>query len=388
MKDIFPEYYQPTQKDFDKLWEEAVFVFDANVLLDIYRFSPKASDELLKIIVGLENRIWIPHQFAYEYSSNYANVQNSSYKEYSKLKKDIEGLQSSIISQLQSKLGHFRNRTQLNIVDWVGQVEDIFDKLIETIETLQSEHNERITGEDLPTRISSLFENKVGSEFDNKRLAEILKEGKQRYSQNIPPGYKDEGKDGQLRQYGDLIGWFQIIEFASGNKKPIILVTGDSRSDDWFNHIGGQTNGPRPELIKEMKVKANVGFYLYQTSQFMKHAIEYLDSQVSDETIDEIESLEQISDNDLKVQKAEGIIYPSSESAHINQAKTFRDMIASMPKSARVNQAEMFRDTIASMSAIAHADQAKMFRDTIASMSAIAHADQAEMFRDTIAIIV
>ena len=60
----FEGYYPP---DFDKLWNEATFVFDTNVLLDLYRSSPKYRKEMLDILDILEGRIWIPHQFFFEY---------------------------------------------------------------------------------------------------------------------------------------------------------------------------------------------------------------------------------------------------------------------------------------------------------------------------------
>ena len=39
MRDVFPEYYfKPDEK---KLWKNAVFVPDTNVLLDVFHFSPR-----------------------------------------------------------------------------------------------------------------------------------------------------------------------------------------------------------------------------------------------------------------------------------------------------------------------------------------------------------
>ena len=43
----FEGYYPP---DFDKLWNEATFVFDTNVLLDLYRFLRQYRKEMLDIL--------------------------------------------------------------------------------------------------------------------------------------------------------------------------------------------------------------------------------------------------------------------------------------------------------------------------------------------------
>ena len=48
MKEKFPEFYI----DFDKLWKEAVFVFDTNVLLDILRMPKKLTKTPLDGIVN------------------------------------------------------------------------------------------------------------------------------------------------------------------------------------------------------------------------------------------------------------------------------------------------------------------------------------------------
>jgi hypothetical protein len=62
MRNIFPGYYRPTDEEFYKMWQECIFVFDANVLLNLYRYSPDTRDELLDVLERLKDRIWIPHQ--------------------------------------------------------------------------------------------------------------------------------------------------------------------------------------------------------------------------------------------------------------------------------------------------------------------------------------
>jgi hypothetical protein len=32
-------YYQPTQEEFDELWEKYIFAFDTNILLNVYRYG-------------------------------------------------------------------------------------------------------------------------------------------------------------------------------------------------------------------------------------------------------------------------------------------------------------------------------------------------------------
>ena len=70
MKKIFPGYYRPTKKEFSNLWNSCLFVLDANVLLNLYRYSQETSDELIQILKQISDRLWIPHQAALEYQEN------------------------------------------------------------------------------------------------------------------------------------------------------------------------------------------------------------------------------------------------------------------------------------------------------------------------------
>ena len=74
MSDLFREYYRPSDEEFSRLWQEATFVFDTNVLLHLYRYTPSTRNDLLKVIEALQQRIWIPHQVGLEFSRNRVSV--------------------------------------------------------------------------------------------------------------------------------------------------------------------------------------------------------------------------------------------------------------------------------------------------------------------------
>ncbi len=62
MRELFPGYYRPTQEQFQQMWQECIFVFDANVLLNIYRYTSETREELFDILESLKERTWLPHQ--------------------------------------------------------------------------------------------------------------------------------------------------------------------------------------------------------------------------------------------------------------------------------------------------------------------------------------
>ncbi|OAV72243.1 hypothetical protein Barb4_00031 [Bacteroidales bacterium Barb4] len=74
MKSKFTGYYKPTEVEFKELWENALFVLDTNVLLDLFRYSENAVNALFKAIETLKDRIWIPYKVAFEYHKDLNSV--------------------------------------------------------------------------------------------------------------------------------------------------------------------------------------------------------------------------------------------------------------------------------------------------------------------------
>ena len=107
MKHEFPESYY----DFETMWKEAVFVFDANVLLNVYRFSTSASRDLLKIMNRLNDRIWIPYQFAAEYHRNLHTVMDDMDEAYSHKKVELEKLHKKTVKAIED----FSSPTSFNV---------------------------------------------------------------------------------------------------------------------------------------------------------------------------------------------------------------------------------------------------------------------------------
>lgn len=84
MRKNFPGYYQPTANEFSTLWETCTFVLDANVLLNLYRYSAETRKKLLEILKQVSNRVWVPHRAALEYQRNRLDViskQRAAYDE-------------------------------------------------------------------------------------------------------------------------------------------------------------------------------------------------------------------------------------------------------------------------------------------------------------------
>lgn len=142
-------------------------------------------------------------------------------------------------------------------------------------------------------RIIKLYEGKVGPNPTDEELTEVFNKGKDRYENEIPPGYKDleKGKGGKRadyrRAYGDYLMWAAIVEKAKTDGCDVIIVTDDGK-EDWWKKESGQVIGPRPELLAEFTNETSKDVAIYSPDRFMEFAKEYLNANVSDDAFGEV----------------------------------------------------------------------------------------------------
>jgi PIN like domain len=263
MRDLFPGYYKPTSAEFDDLWRKSFFAFDANVLLNIYRYSEDTRNEFLSVLNSLRDRIWLPYQAAFEYQENRLNVLSAQFKAYDEIPKFL----TTALSNIETS---FPRHPFIPM----RSVKDAFNAVVQQIGHLlleaKTKHPDLIENDELRETLDRLFDGRVGDSFTPTRIAELIKEGERRFEKQVPPGYRDAKKEAE-KKYGDFFVWTQLKDFAKAKKTALVLVT-DDRKDDWWLEHKGKTIGPRPELIQEMKDECSIHFYMYQSDQFIEHA--------------------------------------------------------------------------------------------------------------------
>ncbi|MBZ0296753.1 MAG: PIN domain-containing protein [Anaerolineae bacterium] len=291
MKQMFPGYYERSDEEFKQLWEDCIFTFDANVLLNLYRYTEATREDLLDKFRQLEDRIWLSYQAAYEYQMQRKSVIRKQEKFYEDIKQQL--------TPKEIKLDFLKGFSRFGVIDeemlsekirtlyeeFQQKITDIVDELAHEGES----HSNWLQTDTIRDELDTLFADKVGSFYSADRLNEIYQIGEARYQQEQPPGYKDTDKS-TTKKYGDLLLWFQIIDYAKDSKKSIVLIT-DDRKEDWWQVEGGKTLGPRPELIQEIFHKASVQFYMYTSDRFLQYATEYLNLKSADTSIEEIEEV-------------------------------------------------------------------------------------------------
>ena len=288
MKDKFPGYFKLTKEEISDLWKTALFTLDANILLNLYRYSDETRENFLKILDKISDRIWISHQSAQEFFDNRLNVISQQEKSY-----------EEAVSALNSIEKDFKNSRQHPFIEkkLLKRFTDLSNEICEQLNSSKEFHNKRILDDDILAKIQELFDKKVGDEYDEETLNKLYKEGEERFSNKIPPGYKDTNKKDEStngnRKYGDYIVWKQIIEKSKESKQGVILVT-DDRKEDWWVRFKGKTISPRPELIKEFCQDSKQSFHMYQSDRFLEFARDYLGEEIKETTIEEIRELRRL----------------------------------------------------------------------------------------------
>ncbi len=274
MRDLFRGYYKPTSEELAEIWKNCIFSFDANVLLHIYCYTPETRERFFEIIKRLKERIWIPHQVAYEYQKNRLYVIADYLKAYEYIERILTKNSQEVRTEI---FKNYKHHPFINIQEIVEDIEKAIEGVKSKLKLAQSHHPNYLEYDDLREILSDLLEGKVGQPYSEEELDNIYQKAEKRFSYKKPPGYKDANKP-VPRSYGDVVLWFQLIDYARVQQKPLIFVTDDNK-EDWWLKYKGETLEPRPDLIQEML--SEVGregfqFFIYRSDQFLDYAEKFL----------------------------------------------------------------------------------------------------------------
>jgi hypothetical protein len=301
MKDEFIGFYKLTEPEYKILWENATFVFDANVLLNLYRFRKKTAEELIGVMDKLSNRVWIPYHAALEYQRNRLAVIAKQNTKFNEVRKVV----GSVVSKLEGDLGQLdliKRHSTINTDTLLADIKGAVEKFTPLLDAFESGHF-RLDGEDqIRARLEIIFNGRVGPKPDEQeQVIKLEKLAEERFKKKIPPGYMDYEKDksdvaefayGGINyrgKYGDFIIWEQVIAFASSSNLTDLIFVTDDNKEDWLFKIdqeGKRTVGPRPELIDELLRRSNVKrFNIYSSENFLKYSGQFLSMDISDDSI-------------------------------------------------------------------------------------------------------
>jgi rRNA-processing protein FCF1 len=292
--DNFEGYRIPAANDLEQALQSALVVLDANVLLNLYRYTASTRDDLLRVLRTLGDRLWIPHQVITEFWRNRLSV--------------VTG-RGAAADQALSAFAKQHRATSDALNQWAKQVafevadrdalHSQIDELYERLEKVVEEHrpgaaSSGLTDDRVLTELEQLLSGKVGPPLDDDTWAHCVQEGTDRVSRQQPPGYLDAEKiEGSLPEgpAGDYLVWYQTIRESTQRGLDVVLITGDEKDDWWWRHRA-ELLGPRVELVAELKAASGRSLFMMRPIDLLKHAAA-LEIDVSHESVEDVERVSQ-----------------------------------------------------------------------------------------------
>jgi rRNA-processing protein FCF1 len=249
---IFAAQYRGLQSVKD----DCLVVLDTNTLLVPYTIGPKT----LGVIHGTYSRLVkgkrliIPGQVVREFAKHRSSKLAELHQQLNR-KKQVAGLWKGSYPLLES-IPDYNAATDLE-----KQIDDLMSKYRNAIEKVL-DHVRKWTWDDpVSAMYAELFGD--GVVLDPPLKKDAMKEDfERRKLHRIPPGFKDDG-------IGDLLIWHAILELGRKEKRDVVFVSHDEKTD-WYHQSDGQALYPRHELVDEFR-RASGGrsFHIMRFSAFL-----------------------------------------------------------------------------------------------------------------------
>ncbi|MCS3698094.1 PIN-like domain-containing protein [Salinibacter ruber] len=335
MREQFPWFLDPTEEELQRLWEEATFSFDANVLLNLYRVDRETTEDYFKIFRELGDRIFLPHEAAKQFFHNRRGVIRTEQNSFSEAKKRVQDWveRRSGFDNLKSQLtggdiGQIIGEEIENVFDererYEGVVETVKDDLIDRIEDLENRFTPTGTTranaeeDEILGKLMEIFDGKTGDELDDD-IDELKKEAKQRYEKEKPPGYEDyDGEDELSRgECEDFLIWKQLMNFAERGGEDTVFVSGEKKPDWWEKNDDYELVRPRHELFREFKSQTGQTFWMLTIEEMVRGAERRLEIDVKDKSTEQT----------IKVSESEEI---SAQKEALDEIESLVEMLREM----------------------------------------------------------
>ncbi len=297
LEKLFPGHYAPSEADLDLLWKQAVFVVDANLLLQLYGLPEKTRSETLAALGRLKERLWMPYQVAVEFQRNRPRSIGQARDRVNKVIEPLDGalaqFEGAVAAVQLEKRGLDRAAKDMKKLLSLGSsiIKEAKDALNGQVD---------LVGED-PVReqISALYEDRIGVPPKQEYLNELYAEAEKRYKDKMGPGFEDANKKDPTfrhggvvynRLYGDYVLWRQVIDHLKDQDEVVdLVILTQDRKPDWWQKHNERLVGPHPEMCAEMLSKANLKrFWMYDLEEFLGAASVRLSAKVSETTLSDV----------------------------------------------------------------------------------------------------
>lgn len=253
--------------------DNTIIVFDTNVYLNLYEYSPEVADKFIEAIYFVEKYIYIPSTVKREFLRNHLECSGRQEKKFKNVSKELKKLTNKLSVQLNKqlnildkfkfpKIDDLKNNSLAKLLE----MDKTFDKYLEENDVYEVINKEFLKQDKILELFNGIIDDeRVFEELTVDELYFICTEGKSRYYKEIPPGFKDgKTKDG-IDKYNDLILWKEILKYCEKNNKNLIFVTDDVKPDWWTDN--GTIKEFHSFLISEFKEVTSMDIFALNSQQ-------------------------------------------------------------------------------------------------------------------------
>lgn len=322
MLNLYKKYYLG-ESDILNILNNGIIVFDTSALLDIYYYSKESQKQIFNnALTELKGRLWIPAQCYFEFLKNknaviekprksYENLLNESNSDYGLVahvvsiskefgQKDLIKLKGVIktlkeLTKKEDKHPYLNQDVFTNLDKSVDKLEKSINDFTENVKkfdiSIKNDIDQKISElSNEPDSVQQFIETnfKVGQELSFEEMLKICNEGRNRFSEKIPPGFEDDKKTG-IQKYGDLFVWNEILNMAKKQERDVILISNDVKPDWWDK----EQNAPCYELLKEFNSYTTKRFWCCSMKEFLYYMNKQIkeENKISEKTIDEVDNI-------------------------------------------------------------------------------------------------
>ncbi|MHA5048938.1 PIN-like domain-containing protein [Streptomyces sp. SD15] len=293
--DDFGAFRTPTNEDFTAVLTNGLVAPDANVLLNLYRYTEQARGDLLRALGALESRLWVPHQALVEFWRNRESTLSDARSSGAQAAEDM----AAHSAQAERTLRAWANRVALSEDETErlrGQLDEVFGDVQETIVKVGEGEWQNITqntsADPVIAKLEPALDGRVGAPLSREDHDKAITEGMRRVEKRLPPGYMDKTKDG-VGAAADYLVWEQILREAARRQCDVLFVTADAK-EDWWRKEQGFNRGPRPELTEELRARGGGRLFMLTPKRFLEVAAPILDFSLQEGSVEDIERVERI----------------------------------------------------------------------------------------------
>jgi hypothetical protein len=262
-----------SSEQLDIALREAVVVIDANVLLDLYRYRPQTSQDLIKTLKGLGDRLVVPHQALREFWRRQLRSQDSP---RGATKTATDALAKSGRS-IHDTLAAWAKAVGVNdgeLADLKYQVDDFLDTIKRKLQDALQDPDAEPGRDPILEQLEELLMGRVTPPLSQEEWNECIAEATRRIEAQEPPGYLDANKqETNLPEggAGDYLVWYQATRYAKEKEQDLLIVTRDQKEDWWWRRQADLI-GPRHELAREFHEFTGRRLFLMRPADLLSRA--------------------------------------------------------------------------------------------------------------------